>query len=57
MNVNKKVLITGGTGFIGSGLVKGLVDRGYSVRVLDNQFRGNNRRLDDYLEKLMTSPM
>ncbi len=52
MNVNKKVLITGGTGFIGSGLVKGLVDRGYSVRVLDNQFRGNNRRLDDYLEKI-----
>ena len=31
----RKVLVTGGTGFLGSGLVKGLVYKGYHVRVLD----------------------
>lgn len=30
----KKVLVTGGTGFVGRGLVKRLVDKGYHVRVL-----------------------
>ncbi len=37
---NKKVLVTGGAGFIGSHLVEDLVERGYSVRVLDNLSRG-----------------
>ena len=32
----KKVLITGGAGFIGSNLGLYLVDRGYEVTVLDN---------------------
>lgn len=52
MQKGKRVLVTGGTGFIGSALVKGLVDKGYNVRVLDNQFRGNNRRLEGYLDKI-----
>lgn len=32
----KKVLVTGGAGFIGSNLILKLIDRGYEVTVLDN---------------------
>ncbi len=42
---NRKVLITGGSGFIGSGLVKALVKSGAQVRVLDDNSRGQPRRL------------
>lgn len=33
---SKKVIVTGGCGFIGSEVVKQLVEKGYSVRVIDN---------------------
>ena len=39
-NKKVKVLVTGGAGFIGSHLVEKLVERCYSVRVLDNLSRG-----------------
>lgn len=34
--MNKKVVVTGGAGFIGSNLVNALVDDGYEVHVIDN---------------------
>lgn len=43
--MNKKVLVTGGSGFLGAGLVAGLVRKGYQVRVFDNNFRGRDRRV------------
>ncbi len=41
----RHVLVTGGSGFIGSALVEALVSRGETVRVLDDNSRGALRRL------------
>jgi dTDP-L-rhamnose 4-epimerase len=50
----KKVLITGGAGFIGSHLADELLAHGYRVRVLDSldpQVHGEHRRRPEYLSK------
>ena len=43
--MGKNVLITGGAGFIGSNLTLKLIEKGYSITILDNlspQIHGNN---------------
>ncbi len=49
---NKKILITGGTGFIGSAISKRLVSEGYQIRIFDNNFRGNERKIKDILKQV-----
>jgi UDP-glucose 4-epimerase len=44
----KKVLVTGGAGFMGSHLVNRLVDEGFEVRVLDNLSSGTLDNLAHY---------
>lgn len=49
----KKVLITGGAGFIGSNVAKVLIKEGYEITILDNflpQIHGNNNNLSEELE-------
>lgn len=46
----KKILVTGGAGFIGSNLVEKLLESGYQVRVLDNLSSGKQENVDIFKE-------
>ena len=41
-----KIFVTGGSGYIGSVVVKRLIERGYAVTVFDNLERGHRRNVD-----------
>lgn len=43
--MDKKVLVTGGAGFIGSHIVEALLDDGYDVRIYDNFTTGTEKNL------------
>jgi nucleoside-diphosphate-sugar epimerase len=48
----KKYLITGGSGFIGSAIVRQLIQCGQTVKVLDNNIRGSRRKLEGFFEQI-----
>jgi len=51
-----KILITGGTGFIGLHLAQNHLDRGDSVTIVDNNFKVGQQR-DRMLNKVLTNPL
>ncbi len=48
--MSKKILITGGAGFIGSNLCKKLLERGDEVICLDNLFTGRKENIEDLFD-------
>jgi len=48
----QNILVTGGSGFIGSAIVKYLVANGHLVTVLDNNSRGKTKRLEGIFNKI-----
>lgn len=48
----KKVVVTGGAGFIGSTLVRKLLEDGASVSVIDNLLTGNERNLTEVRDRI-----
>jgi len=47
-----KFAVTGGAGFVGNNIVKLLVSKGHSVKVIDNLHTGNKENLNEVLEKI-----
>ena len=50
---NKRILITGGAGFIGSNIAEYLMLHGAKVRVLDNLATGNMSNLDAFQNHIL----
>ena len=48
----KTFLVTGGTGFIGSNISSLLVNKGYNVKIFDNNSRGSIQKIKDFKKKI-----
>lgn len=48
-NERKRILVTGGAGFLGSHLIDRLLENGYEVVCLDNLFTGSKRNIEHLL--------
>jgi len=52
MKVNKKVLITGGNGYLGGELIKSFIEKGYSISLLSSSINKNN--FNDKIDDIFT---
>lgn len=50
--MSRRVVVTGGSGFIGAHLVKTMVRQGWAVKVIDNLARGDQSRLDPVISEI-----
>jgi UDP-glucose 4-epimerase len=50
--MQERYLVTGGAGFIGSNIVKELLNRGHFVRVIDNFSTGKKENLEEFGDKI-----
>jgi UDP-glucuronate decarboxylase len=50
-HIQKRILVTGGAGFLGSHLCERLVEEGHDVLCLDNLFTGAKRNISHLIEK------
>jgi len=48
----KTFLVTGGTGFIGSNISSLLVNKGYNVKIFDNNSRGSIQKIKEFKKKI-----
>jgi len=48
--LRKRVLVTGGAGFLGSHLCAKLLDAGHEVLCVDNYYTGTKQNIDDFLD-------
>ena len=53
MNNYNKILLTSGSGYIGSIVTKRLLERGYDVTVFDNRERGHRCNVDEKAELIV----
>jgi len=51
LHLSKRILVTGGAGFLGSHLCDRLVEDGHDVLCLDNFFTGTRNNISHLLEK------
>ena len=47
----KKILVTGGAGFLGSHLCDRLVEQGHHILCVDNYFTGSKRNIEHLLDR------
>jgi len=52
--MKKNILLTGGAGYIGSHVVNLLVDKGFSVTVIDNLITGNKSLVNKKAELIVS---
>jgi UDP-glucose 4-epimerase len=55
--MNKRILVTGGEGYVGSNLIKKLLDEGHTVYSIDNDPKPHNRHKGAYYQKLSTKKL